>query len=105
MFIGLESLETLNMSNNNLTYIDPIAFRHLENLIYADLSNNKLTLMSNDVYDILGPVSPLHYCYRLEELYLANNDISVLFSDWIISFYNLKELDLSFNSFRYLEVN
>ncbi|XP_014204485.1 protein toll-like [Copidosoma floridanum] len=100
---GLRWLEELNLENNELTSIHPEAFADLENLKIARLGNNKLT-MHTDYIDVFGRVSPLRYSTGLRELHLARNNVSELFSDWIITFTQLRKLDLSNNAIAELRV-
>lgn len=103
MFAGLDSLRELNIEENDLTYISRNAFTSVVNLRIARFAKNALSLRT-DLIDIYGFVSPFHPCNFLEELYLSHNNISDMFSDWLISGVNLRKLDLSFNSFDYLQV-
>ncbi|XP_011863303.1 PREDICTED: protein toll-like [Vollenhovia emeryi] len=99
LFIGLHALEELNMEENQLTTISNHAFSSLKQLKIAQLSHNYLTLQQT-VYesDPLGKKSPFHDCVKLEELYLANNSISEMFSDWVLSDVQLRILDLKYNN-------
>lgn len=91
------------MENNDLTFIHLNAFGYLRNLKVAKFANNKLTVRTG-IYDIFGHISPFHHCHSLEELYLAHNNITEMFSDWVVSNTRLRELDLKYNSFNYLQV-
>lgn len=104
MLIGLESLRTLNMENNDLSFVHLDAFTFLGNLRVGRFANNRLTLHTG-LYDIFGHISPFHHCHSLEELYLAHNNVTEMHSDWLVSNIRLRELDLKYNAFNYLEVH
>lgn len=93
------------MEENQLITIDNNGFISLKELKIAKLSNNYLTLEYSfhgfpDQYQ-----SPFHYCQSLEELYLANNSISEIFTDWIISDSRLRILDLKYNNITAITVS
>ncbi|XP_001604871.2 protein toll [Nasonia vitripennis] len=101
-FAGLESLQELLLEYNELSYIDAKAFAPLSQLRFARFANNKLTL-DNCLADSFGQFSPFHSCSSLEELNLAHNNITKMYSDWTITGTNLRILDLSYNSFESLQ--
>jgi protein toll len=92
------------MEHNDLVYIQINAFSSLGELRVARFGNNKLTLRTG-VFDIYGHISPFQPCSSLEELYLPYNNITEIYSDWIMSSTRLRELDLSYNTFDYLQVS
>lgn len=84
---GLVNLETLDLSCNNLTYIEPELFAHLPNLDTLNLSSNKLN--SSMVFAHLP---------RLRVLNLGMNNMGEQLSNGMFSeFVNLEMLDLKFN--------
>ncbi|XP_076288089.1 toll like receptor [Lasioglossum baleicum] len=99
LFQDLLSLSILDMSKNQLQTIHHASFKSLEKLKIARFSNNLLTLNSSlSLYrDEIWNISPFHHCASLEELYLAKNNISEIFTDWTVSSVKLKKLDLSYN--------
>ncbi|KAL0274505.1 UNVERIFIED_CONTAM: hypothetical protein PYX00_002607 [Menopon gallinae] len=104
LFYGAYNLVSLEMERNELSHIDPESFSHLNHLEKARFSDNLLSFLpdGNDTgpeinYDVLfGNTSPFRNCISLQELYLANNSITEIFSDWRFNL-NLRELDLSYN--------
>ncbi|KZC03990.1 Protein toll [Dufourea novaeangliae] len=99
LFESLESLEILNMKENQLRIIEDTSFNSLRYLKVAIFSENQLSFNNSlSMYqDEYGKKSPFHSCNFLEELYLDKNNISEIFSDWIISNLNLRILDLKYN--------
>ncbi|KOC59528.1 Protein toll [Habropoda laboriosa] len=99
LFSDLRSLQILDMQENQLKTIEDTSFNSLTNLRVAFFSNNQLTFNNSLSFyqDEYGRKSPFHGCTSLEELYLANNNISEIFGDWIISSLKLRVLDLKFN--------
>lgn len=99
LFQDLLSLNVLDMSKNQLRTIEHTSFKSLQNLRIARFSNNLLTLNDSlpEYHSEFGNISPFHYCLSLEELYLAKNNISEIFSDWTLSIIKLKILDLKYN--------
>ncbi|XP_036138593.1 protein toll [Monomorium pharaonis] len=100
LFRGLGALRELNMEENHLRTISPQGFKHLKNLKIAKFSNNYLTL-HDPIHDSLEPFdrkSSFYECEILEELYLAHNNISEIYSDWITADTKLRKLDLKYNN-------
>ncbi|XP_011643169.1 protein toll [Pogonomyrmex barbatus] len=100
LFQGLQKLQKLNMEQNQLIIIDDYGFSPLKQLKIAKLSNNYLTLQRtfDDYPNEYRTKSPFHDCESLEELYLANNSISEICSDWVMSTTQLRKLDLKYNN-------
>ncbi|KAG5334657.1 TOLL protein, partial [Acromyrmex heyeri] len=100
LFNGLNALKELNMEENQLMTISSHSFSFLKALKIAKFSNNYLTLEDSyhEYPDPFGSKSPFYDCVSLEELYLANNNISKIFSDWILSDLGLRKLDLKYNN-------
>lgn len=104
LFNGLHGLQELNIDKNQLTTISNQGFSSLKQLRVATLSYNYLTL-EQQFADQYGSKSPFHDCMLLEELYLANNSISEVFSDWLLSDIRLRKLDLKYNNITYITVS
>lgn len=108
LFDGLKSLTQLNMENNRLRTIHGMAFIPVPNLRVARFSHNELTLkseMAPQFQDIFGTRSPFHSCTFLEELHLAYNNISEIYSDWTISGTHLRLLDLKYNNIDFISMS
>ncbi|XP_014611791.1 PREDICTED: protein toll-like, partial [Polistes canadensis] len=97
---NLLSLIELNMERNRLTVIEPMAFFPLTNIFIVKLSHNQLELNSTST-----KWSPFYNNSFLSELHLSNNSIETFFSDWSISRYHLKLLDLSYNQINTISGN
>lgn len=107
MFSGLHELRELNVEDNHVTIMSSKSLNPTTKLRIARFSNNHLTLQSPEyIYpDVLGSHSPFHNCPSLEELYLANNTISAIFSDWMFINLKLRVLDLKYNNISVLKVS
>jgi len=93
---GLTQLESLNLEHNQLQHIVVQAFQHMPGLKQLTLSHNRLSLRGTETE--VGEVqSVLNACLYLEELYVSNNSITTVFSDWVLTLSNLRTLDLSHN--------
>ncbi|GAB1860996.1 Protein toll [Camponotus japonicus] len=103
-FDGLYALEELNIEENQLMSISGQSFTSLKYLKIAKFSKNHLTLQSTflEYKDEYGTKSPFHQCIELKELYLANNSISEIFSDWKFSDLQLRKLDLRYNNISFI---
>lgn len=93
------------MDRNKLQKIHSQSLLSFHNLKIAKFSYNQLSLTDAVIYeDEYGPRSPFLYTSdSIEELHLANNNISVLFADWIFSTH-LRYLNLSKNNIKILLV-
>lgn len=106
LFNGLNALQELNIKKNQLTTISNQGFSSLQQLRIAILSYNNLTLQEEQPFaDQFGNKSPFYDCVSLEELYLANNSISEVFSDWLLSDIQLRKLDLKYNNISSITVS
>lgn len=94
------------MEENQLMTISDQSFTSLGQLKIAKFSKNRLTLQSDflQYQDEYGTKSPFYYCIELKELYLANNSISEIFSDWKLSNLQLRKLDLRYNNISFITV-
>lgn len=95
------------MQENRLQVIEDRSFNSLSSLRVANFSDNQLTLNNSLIlyHDEYGTKSPFHDCTSLEELYLAKNNISEIFGDWIISSLQLRVLDLKYNKIDSISVS
>jgi protein toll len=101
---GLSQLESLNLEHNLLQHIAVQAFQHVDGLKRLKLSHNRLSLRGTETH--IGEVqSVLKECLNLEELYIRNNSITTIFSDWVLTLLNLRTLDLSYNLISHLTVS
>lgn len=105
LFYGLHALKELNLEKNQLTTIANQGFSDLKELRIAKLSYNYLTLQQTFSDPEYGTKSPFYNCLYLEELYLANNNISEVLSDWILSDLRLRKLDLKYNNISVITVS
>lgn len=107
MFSGLNNLRELNIENNHLTTITHKSLSPMTSLRIASFSNNHLTLQSSwsDYSDMSTIYSPFRDCTLLEELYLANNNVQMIFNDWLFNILKLRVLDLKYNNISILRVS
>ncbi|KAK9505977.1 hypothetical protein O3M35_009929 [Rhynocoris fuscipes] len=96
-FSSQTSLEILNLSNNKIEIINEQAFAKTAELKTINLSNNRISKFSSYYSDKFGHHSILQSSIRLEAIYLAHNNITEIYSDWLISMTNLQIVDLSYN--------
>uniref|UniRef100_A0A2A4K634 LRRCT domain-containing protein n=1 Tax=Heliothis virescens TaxID=7102 RepID=A0A2A4K634_HELVI len=99
LFSGLKKLTNISINNNYLTHISDLAFQGAANLKSISLKSNKLTLKSSTDYDNFETYSPFNTLVHLKDLYLNDNYINTMFSDWNIVLTKLENLDLSYNNF------
>ncbi|KAH8312348.1 hypothetical protein KR044_010333, partial [Drosophila immigrans] len=130
IFDRLSKLQTLNLADNQLTEISSNLFTKMGNLTMLQLSDNHLKTIRRDAFvgnpmllqlhlannridlqdymaasygidgDVGSPFSPLQ---NLTTLNLRNNSVMIIFSDWKYTMLELRELDLSYNNFTYLD--
>ncbi|KAG1661668.1 Chaoptin [Nymphon striatum] len=87
-FNGLEaSLHTLNLKNNDLSYIKPGMFRNFDELRNLDLTGNKLNLDLDEVFNGSR--------YTIQHLYLSGHKMSTRTFDDLRDIRNLRTLSLS----------
>lgn len=96
LFSSLNKLEFLDLKNNRLTHIGTDAFISLNSLKAVNISNNMLTFGDASV-SFFGTGSPLHECHMLEDIQLANNSLTEIFTDWKLSMNNLETVNLAYN--------
>ncbi|XP_014216225.1 protein toll [Copidosoma floridanum] len=95
VFTGLSNLKIMQLSHNNLVYMELNACA-LKSVESVDLSNNQLTLASPTVW----PYSFLLGCASIIDLNLSYNNITQFFIDW--RFLSLKNLNLEGNKITYI---
>ncbi|KAI5753731.1 hypothetical protein M8J77_002857 [Diaphorina citri] len=93
LFDGLTKLMRLDLSYNSIKHLDTLALDVLLQLTFLDLSHNLLDLGNT------SQVSPMKSCSKLEQLLLSDNRIQIIYTDWITTMPNLKQLDLRRNKF------
>lgn len=98
----LASLTELYLNDNNLHHMNRNAFSSMNSLEIINLQNNQLTLQ--DEFQIesmeIEAISPFNHLISLKKLNLRNNSITVIFPDWTTSLLELKLLDLSYNKIK-----
>ncbi|XP_044010280.1 SLIT and NTRK-like protein 2 [Aphidius gifuensis] len=95
-FDGLESLQTLNLSNNGLQSINIDAFLGLKNLKTLLLDQNYLQMLSSDILISLK---------NIEKLSVTSNQLENLEDDVFCNSLRLKELDITPGVFAELQLN
>lgn len=85
---GYSTLETLDISNNNLSDISPYAFTGLDTMRKLILGNNDLLSLQEEVFEPL---------INLEELYLQRNKLSTILPQTLSPMEKLIHLDLRYN--------
>lgn len=108
LFSELNKLEYLDLRYNKLVHFKPNTFNGLTNLQTLNMSDNQLTfedLEETAGLDDFGPRSPLNNCKNLQDLQLANNSIKEVFSDWRLVMGSLRKLNLAHNKITRLEVS
>lgn len=103
----MSSLTILNMEHNDIKFIDSHAMRTLQNLRIAKFSYNELTLKSIgfNTKSEFGLISPFESVQStIEELHLAYNNITDIFSDWRFATH-LTKLNLRNNKLRFIRVS
>uniref|UniRef100_A0A8D8TJI2 Protein toll n=1 Tax=Cacopsylla melanoneura TaxID=428564 RepID=A0A8D8TJI2_9HEMI len=114
LFSNLPSLIELDISDNNISALEPGVFQHLIGLEYLHLSNNKITTLDQDIYKNLTSLTLLaidnnrlfnltydvftNLPINLISLNISSNNISVLPSGVFDKLSNLGELDISNNN-------
>ncbi|KAL2086932.1 hypothetical protein ACEWY4_017991 [Coilia grayii] len=92
-FIGLEGLESLDLSQNELVELPDGVFGHLSSLRNLDLSSNQIAHVSERIFSGL---------VELERLYLFNNRIQTIHPATFEGLEKLLELKLQLNAFTVL---
>ena len=93
VFESLKTLKNLEMSSNNLTFIDDETFKGLSSLTKMDLSNNNLTNITNNSFS---------HSIRLRSLFLENNFIAEINPELFRTNFFLSYLSFRHNSIRYI---
>lgn len=90
-FKKLTQLKKLNLSNNQLTKLDPIWFTGLQNLEQLDLSENNLAnYLTQECFSKMG-------LGKLKTLNLSDNGLTIIDPRWFVGLNQLTELDFSSN--------
>ena len=79
----MKNLRYLDLSSNYLLFVHTDAFRNSRELETLDFSNNNLSFNS------LINRNLFYYCNNLSRLDLSDNNISILTSDMIINFFQV----------------
>jgi Leucine-rich repeat (LRR) protein len=99
-FHGLSHLITLDLSFNEIKYLDSNrTFQYLNSLKYLNLSNNRLNSLNAYVFGFL---------YNLSDLNLASNNLTFLNGRCFFNLRNMKKLILNnnqINSIDFLQLN
>ncbi|XP_052286863.1 leucine-rich repeat neuronal protein 3-like [Dreissena polymorpha] len=110
--IANDNLQTLDLSNNNISVVADEAFKKTTKLKVVNLSQNYLTVISSSLFRSLHELSALDLSYnninsidekafvslaKLNHLNLSNNKLKSLSADIFINFENLLILDISYN--------
>lgn len=82
-FLKLNFLQKLDLSRNEVKYIDNEAFKYLKNLKRLDLSHNKIVNLNKNMFE------PLH---SLERLKLNNNSVVHIYKGVFDHLKSLKSL-------------
>jgi len=94
-FKGQSKLETLDISFNDIQYLDTnLTFKNLNSLKTLNMSNNKLKLIDSYIFGFLR---------ELNELNLASNRLSFLNHSCFFNLVNLKKLKLDFNQLKSID--
>lgn len=96
IFAKLEKLETLELGNNNLQYLEPGVFKNLKRLKLLNLWTNNLRNLTKECFN--GVESLL-------ELDLSSNTIETFQSDVFSTLKNLVNINLNANHFKSLPEN
>uniref|UniRef100_A0A8C4U7Y6 Uncharacterized protein n=1 Tax=Falco tinnunculus TaxID=100819 RepID=A0A8C4U7Y6_FALTI len=89
-FLGMISLQTLNLANNKISRISDSAFHHLENLAYLFLEDrNKITSIGDGTFEKMGQ--------SLKILSLAFNNITELHPEVVKPLASLTHLQVNYN--------
>ncbi|XP_061727312.1 phospholipase A2 inhibitor beta-like [Cydia pomonella] len=112
-FNGLPYLTAIDLEQNDIVHIHPVAFRSVPRLMILDVNRNKLrdlpvfedqscpnlkvlNLRENQLY-ILNNSKALSACTKLEKIYLSKNNIEYLHPDLFSALTELKMLLLNNN--------
>lgn len=94
-FQYIKNLEYLNLANNWFTTFEMISFHHLGNLIEIVLDNNELgaSLEENNLFDRSG----YGLTHKIEMLSISGIDLKSVHENFFVDVYDLKKLDISNN--------
>lgn len=107
---GFKKLETLELYDNQIEYLDGLGDGHLDDNIdkYNDTDQERLlpgiTIKVLDMsYNVIRDMEPVRACCNLVELYLANNKIKEIKGLKYLS--KLQKIDLGANRIRIIDRN
>ena len=86
------------LQNNRIKYIGEQTFPKFCQLTDANFANNEIS------WPVSADTSPFANCHRLKNFNFSNNNINKIYGDWK-SLKQLEILDLSHNSFTYLNIS
>ena len=109
----IAQIEWLDLSHNQLVYVNSEMFKKFVNLIYLDLSFNDISSIDSNAFDYLSNLNvsldlsynQLEVIYSLTftglssltSFYLINNHVKIIEDNSFLSLIKLKQLDLSSN--------
>ncbi|MCF8298920.1 MAG: leucine-rich repeat protein [Saprospiraceae bacterium] len=117
---GIIQTNTLDLSYNQLTKINPEIFKDLINLTNLNLDNNQLTKINHDTFNSLHQLNSLDLSHNqltkinpeifkdlinLTELHLAYNQLIEIHRDTFNSLHQLKSLLLNYNKITIIHPN
>lgn len=101
-WLGLSSLNELDLSHNRISAIEESSFINLTNLKLLDLSSNKLERISSDLFKNM---------YQLEKLYLQFNRLKIFSLNYLKNLFildasnnRLKQIDYELNDINKLSI-
>lgn len=92
--VGLESVRNLSLAFNNIREVKPHVLANMSRLEYLDVSNNRLTRLTEGVFQASDKSVPLQ---SLTAVKLANNRIEWLPVHELMALKSLLQLDVSSN--------
>uniref|UniRef100_A0A915J7I9 Ig-like domain-containing protein n=1 Tax=Romanomermis culicivorax TaxID=13658 RepID=A0A915J7I9_ROMCU len=92
-FVSFPNIEILDLSNNNIYYIDQEAFK-LENLKFLFLNVNKISYINERIFRFL---------VNLEFLDLNSNRLSIIPAGNFFYLHNLRRINLSYNKLQNID--
>uniref|UniRef100_A0AC34GPY6 Ig-like domain-containing protein n=1 Tax=Panagrolaimus sp. ES5 TaxID=591445 RepID=A0AC34GPY6_9BILA len=116
-FPKLLSLKTLDLSHNELTTLEISKQATFRNLIYLNVKNNSLKLLSHDAFSFFPNLEEIHLQFnkifsvdweafrliKLRFLYLQNNYLPIISEHMLRFTPNLEVLDLSHNQLTFVQ--
>ncbi|KAJ8673159.1 hypothetical protein QAD02_004421 [Eretmocerus hayati] len=113
----VESLQSLSISRNGLSSIEPDAFDEIENLVHLDLSHNRIDIIRKNTFEMCGTLRNLSLesnlliempdfsgCGSLTHLSLSHNKLRIVSNETFQENSGLIFVDLSYNRISTIEV-